>query len=95
MVISFIEGALLVLAGWGDAASPRQWPGGSRRDGGVPDPSMYEPVWHGKKTVAAIAEGAALFAAVLLVTVLWRPSASTGPDVRPGAKSHRADRPIR
>jgi hypothetical protein len=56
---------------------------------------MYEPVWYGKKTVAAIAEGAALFAAVLLVTVLWRPSASTGPDVRPGAKSHRADRPIR
>jgi hypothetical protein len=36
-----------------------------------PIPSMYEPMWYTKKTVAAFAEGAALIAAVLLLWVLW------------------------
>lgn len=40
-----------------------------------PIPSMYEPVWYGRKAAAAVAEAAALLAAVLLVTVLMRRSA--------------------
>jgi len=36
-----------------------------------PIPSMYEPIWYTKKTVAAFAEGAALTAAVMLLFVLW------------------------
>jgi hypothetical protein len=40
-----------------------------------PVPSMYEPVWYGKKTVAAIAEGIAGIAAVALVIVLTGRSA--------------------
>jgi hypothetical protein len=39
-----------------------------------PIPSMYEPVWYGRKAAAAIAEAAALLAAVLLATVLMRRS---------------------
>jgi hypothetical protein len=42
-----------------------------------PIPSMYEPIWYTKKTVAAFAEGAALIAAVLLLWVLWAQSART------------------
>jgi hypothetical protein len=52
-----------------------------------PIPSMYEPIWYGRKTVAAIAEGAALLAAVLLVTVLSRRSAPAGAAVRSGTGS--------
>jgi hypothetical protein len=40
-----------------------------------PIPSLYEPVWYGRKAAAAIAEAAALLAAVLLVPVLSRRSA--------------------
>ena len=60
-----------------------------------PIPSMYEPVWYGEKTLAAIAEGAALVAAVVLVTVLTGRSASTGPHIGAAAASHGADQPIR
>jgi hypothetical protein len=42
-----------------------------------PIPSMYEPIWYTKKTVAAFAEGAALIAAVALLFVLWPQSAPT------------------
>jgi hypothetical protein len=48
---------------------------------------MYEPIWYGKKTVAAIAEAAALLAVVLLVTVLWRRSAPTGAGASSGTGS--------
>jgi hypothetical protein len=41
-----------------------------------PIPAMYEPVWYTQKTVAAIAEGIALLAAVLLLVVPWRRRAS-------------------
>jgi hypothetical protein len=40
-----------------------------------PIPSMYEPIWYGRKTVTAVAEAAALLAALLLVAVLSGPSA--------------------
>ena len=43
-----------------------------------PVPSLYEPVWYGRKAAAAIAEAAALVAAALLVTVLSRRSAAVG-----------------
>lgn len=42
-----------------------------------PIPSMYEPIWFTKKTVAAYAEGAALIAAVLLLSLLWAQSVRT------------------
>jgi hypothetical protein len=43
-----------------------------------PIPSMYEPIWFTKKTVAAYSEGAALIAAVLLVFVLrWQSTAAS------------------
>jgi hypothetical protein len=42
-----------------------------------PIPSMYEPIWFTKKTVAAFAEAAALIAAVLLLWLLWVQSART------------------
>jgi hypothetical protein len=47
-----------------------------------PIPSMYEPIWYTKKTVAAFAEGAALIAAVALLLVLWAQSARTVDDAR-------------
>ena len=47
-----------------------------------PIPSMYEPIWYTKKTVAAFAEGAALIAAVVLLFVLWAQASSTAGDVR-------------
>jgi hypothetical protein len=40
-----------------------------------PIPSMYEPIWYGRKTVATIAEAAALLAALVLATVHKRRSA--------------------
>jgi hypothetical protein len=45
-----------------------------------PIPSMYEPIWYTKKTVAAYAEGAALIAAVMVLFVLWAQSAPTVAD---------------
>jgi hypothetical protein len=47
-----------------------------------PIPSMYEPIWYTKKTVAAYAEGAALIAAVALLSVLWAQSARTVREAR-------------
>jgi hypothetical protein len=41
-----------------------------------PIPSMYEPVWYTQKTVAAIAEGIALVAALVLLVIPWGPPAS-------------------
>ncbi|HEY7049912.1 MAG TPA: hypothetical protein VH373_22045 [Jatrophihabitantaceae bacterium] len=52
-----------------------------------PIPSMYEPIWFTKKTVAAYAEGAALIAAVALLVVLWAHSARTADDARAPADS--------
>jgi hypothetical protein len=50
--------------------------------------SMYEPIWSTKKTNSAIAEGAALLAAILLPIVPRRRSAPTAADAH-----HRADNP--
>jgi hypothetical protein len=47
-----------------------------------PIPSMYEPIWYTKKTVAAYAEGAALIAAVALLSVLRAQSARTAREAR-------------
>ena len=55
-----------------------------------PIPSMYEPVWYTKKTVAAFAEGAALIAAVVLLFVLWGQSAPTVDDARGQAGNPKA-----
>jgi hypothetical protein len=55
-----------------------------------PIPSMYEPVWYTKKTVAAFAEGAALIAAVVLLFVLWGQSAPTVGDAREQAGNPKA-----
>lgn len=56
-----------------------------------PIPSMYEPVWYGEKTTAAIAEGAALLAAALLLVVHRGRSAPIVADVQSGADPHHAD----
>lgn len=55
-----------------------------------PIPSMYEPVWYTKKTVAAFAEGAALIAAVVLLFVLWAQAAPTVDDAREQAGNPKA-----
>jgi hypothetical protein len=47
-----------------------------------PIPSMYEPIWFTKKTVAAYAEGAALIAALLLLFLLHRQSAAADDEAR-------------
>ena len=55
-----------------------------------PIPSMYEPIWYTKKTVAAYAEGAALIAAVALLSVLWAQSARTLGEAREQASNPNA-----
>lgn len=45
-----------------------------------PIPSMYEPIWFAKKTVSAIAEGAALLAAVVALVRSWQSDMRTSPN---------------
>jgi hypothetical protein len=42
-----------------------------------PIPSMYEPVWYTQKTVAAVAEGVAMVAAIVLLVIPWGRPAPT------------------
>jgi hypothetical protein len=47
-----------------------------------PLPAMYEPIWFAKKAFSAVAEGAALLAAVVALVRSWQSDMRTAPNHR-------------